>query len=147
MARKSERDARKRLVARMNRRLAAGWTTDKVRSLSTEAILERLAGFGIVTSADAFVDQARVEDAASTIAAGWRERFTLAARGSDAAFIELAAAALWERWLAERPSFEMLDERMQDGYVSLWANDDLVRVCDRWLEVWQGFKLRSVPPG
>jgi len=58
MARKSEPDARKRLAARMIRLLTAGWTTDKVRSLSTEAILERLAGFGIDPSADAFVDQA-----------------------------------------------------------------------------------------
>jgi tetratricopeptide (TPR) repeat protein len=141
MARKSGRDARKRQVRRTNERPAAGWSTDKVRALSTEAILERLAGFSIVTSADAFVGQARVEDAASTIAAGWRERFTIAVRSFEDAFIERAAAVLWERWLPERPSFEMLDERMQDGYVSLWTNDDLVRACDRWLEVWQGFKL------
>jgi len=43
--------------------------------------------------------------------------------------------------LPERPSFEMLDERVQDGYVALWANDDVVQTCDRWLEVWDGFKF------
>ena len=57
-----------------NRRVGAGWSTDKVRALSTEAILERLAECGIVTSAEGFTEQARAEDAASTIAAGWRER-------------------------------------------------------------------------
>jgi len=145
MGRRSGREARKHLAARVKRRLAAGWTADKVRALANDAILERLAGFGIVISADEFVEQARAAHAASTIAASWRERFTIAVRGFDDDFIDLAACVLWERWLPERPSFEMLDERMQDGYVSLWTNDDVVRACDRWLEVWDGFKLHLGP--
>jgi len=40
--------------------------------LSTEVIVERLAGLGIVTSADEFVAQARVEHAASAIAKACR---------------------------------------------------------------------------
>jgi hypothetical protein len=63
------------MAARMNRRLAAGWTVDKVRALSTDVILEQLCGFGVFTSADEFVDQARAEHAASAIADGWRVRF------------------------------------------------------------------------
>jgi tetratricopeptide (TPR) repeat protein len=145
MARRSGRAARKQLAARMQRRLAAGWSADKVRALATDVILERLAGFGITTSADEFVEQARAEHAASAIADAWRERFPVSARGGDDDFIGIAATALWERWLPERPSFEMLDERMQDGYVALWANDDVVRACDRWLEVWDGFKLHLGP--
>src|SRR6266545_4883712 len=39
----------------------------------------------------------------------------------------------------------MLDERVQDGYVALWANDDVVQTCDRWLEVWDGFKFHFGP--
>jgi len=34
---------------------------------------------------------------------------------------------------------------MQDGYVALWTNHDAVRACDRWLEVWHGFKLHLGP--
>jgi hypothetical protein len=55
------------LSAQPKKRLAAGWTEDKVRALSTDVILERLAGFGIVTSANAFVEQARAEHAASAM--------------------------------------------------------------------------------
>ena len=40
-------------------------------------------------------------------------------RGFDHDFIDLAAGVLWEWLLPERPSFEMLDERMQDRYVAL----------------------------
>jgi tetratricopeptide (TPR) repeat protein len=39
----------------------------------------------------------------------------------------------------------MLDERIQDGYVALWTADDVVRACDRWLQVWEGFKLHLGP--
>jgi hypothetical protein len=39
----------------------------------------------------------------------------------------------------------MLDERMQDGYIALWTTDDVVRACDRWLEVWEDFKLHLGP--
>jgi len=39
----------------------------------------------------------------------------------------------------------MLDERMQDGYVAQCANDDVVQTCDRWLEVWDGFKFHFGP--
>jgi hypothetical protein len=45
----------------------------------------------------------------------------------------------------DAPGPHRADERMQDGYVSLWTNDDLVRACDRWLEVWDGFKLHLGP--
>ena len=67
MARRSGREVSKQLAARMKRRLAAGWTADKVRALATDVILERLAGFGIITSADEFVEQARAEHAASVV--------------------------------------------------------------------------------
>src|SRR6266516_701085 len=99
MGRRSSREARKHLAARMKRRFVRGWTADKVRALSSDAILERQAGFGIVTSADEFVEHALGEHAASAIADAWRERFSISARGDDD-FITFAAAVLWERWLA-----------------------------------------------
>src|SRR5438105_15256600 len=102
MARRSGRETRKQLAARLKRRLAMGWTADKVRALATDVILERLAGFGIITSADEFVEQARVEHAASVVADGWRERFPVSARGLDDDFLGTAACVLWEGWLQER---------------------------------------------
>ena len=105
---------------------------NKVRALSNEAILGRLAGLGITTAANEVVELARVEHAASAIGEAWRQRFEVSVRGVDDDFIDLAAGVLWERLLPERPSFEMLDERMQDGYAAFWSKHDAVRACDRW---------------
>jgi tetratricopeptide (TPR) repeat protein len=135
---------KKKLVRRQQQQLASGWTENKVRVLSSEVILERLASLGIVTAADEFVEQARTEHAASTIAAQWRERLAASRQGVDDDFIDLAARVLWDRLLPERPSFEMLDERMQAGYAAFWAND-VVRACDEWLAVWEGFKPHLGP--
>jgi hypothetical protein len=107
-------------------------------------ILERLASFGIVSTVDEFVAQARTEHAASAIADGWRGRRSMSPGGVDDAFIDLAARVLWERLLPERRSFELLDERMQAGYGAFWAND-VVRACDEWLAVWDGFKRHLGP--
>lgn len=139
------RTALKKRTARLKQHaLGSGWTEHKVRALSTEAIVERLASFGSVISVDEFLAQARVEHAAKAIAEGWRQRFALSSRGVDGEFTDLAAGVLWERLLPERPSFEMLDERMQAGYAAFWAND-VVRACDAWLEVWEGFKPHLGP--
>jgi tetratricopeptide (TPR) repeat protein len=141
------RSTRKKSAARLQpQALRADWSEDKVRALSTEVILERLASFGVVTSVDEVVEQARVEHAASAIADAWRDRLRLpmTAGGADAEFIDRAACALWERLLPERPSFELLDERMQAGYAAFWAND-VVPACDAWLQVWEGFKLHFGP--
>jgi len=143
--RASRTPRKKKRTARLKqRRVTPGWTENKVRVLSTEVLLERLASFGVVTTVDEFVAQARAEHAASAIAERWRERFIVSPGGVDDDFIELAACVLWERLLPERPSFEMLDERMQAGYATFWAND-VVRACDHWLAVWEGFKPHLGP--
>jgi tetratricopeptide (TPR) repeat protein len=132
------------VAERLKKRRGSGWTKEQVRSLSNEAILARLAGFGVGTSTSQFVQLARVEQSADVVAQDWRRRLEVSARGSDDDFIEIAACVLWERLLPERPSFEMLDERMQAGYTALRAND-FVRACDLWLDVWEGFKLHLTP--
>jgi tetratricopeptide (TPR) repeat protein len=128
------------MAEQLTKRLASGWTENKVRALSNEAILERLAGFGVGISAGEFVQLAGSEHSADVLAREWRRRFDVSARGYDEDFIGIAACVLWERLLPEWPSFEMLDERMQAGYAALKANE-VTRACDLWLDVWEGFKL------
>src|SRR5207245_8805120 len=103
--RRADRTVRKKGTAGLTQqRPAAAWTENKVRVLSTELILERLAGFGIVTSVDEVVQQARAEHVASAIAEGWRERFPVSPHSVDDDFVDLAARVLWERLLPE-PQF------------------------------------------
>jgi len=83
--RRAGRTAQKKRTARLKqqRPAAAAWTENKMRVLSTELILERLAGLGIATSVDEIVQQARVEHAASAIAEGWRERLPVSPHRVD----------------------------------------------------------------
>ena len=84
MAGRASRTARKKRTARLKQpRVTAGWTENKVRVLSTEVILERLASFGVVTTVDELVAQARAEHAASAIAERWREGFRVSSGGVD----------------------------------------------------------------
>ena len=43
----------------------------------------------------------------------------------------------WERWLAEKPSFAMLDEHIAEGY----DRRDTSEGCEDWLNTWQVARL------
>lgn len=45
-----------------------------------------------------------------------------------------ALTVLWERWQPEKPSFEMIDDRMQHGYE--FMERDPAAACDLWLGLW-----------
>jgi len=45
----------------------------------------------------------------------------------------ICLAALWQRWFPSKPSFELLDDRMQAGY-DLLACSGSVAACRIWLE-------------
>jgi hypothetical protein len=53
--------------------------------------------------------------------------------GSD--WLWCCLTASWERWLPERPGFEMLDDWMQEGYRLL--EQELAAACRRWAELWR----------
>jgi tetratricopeptide (TPR) repeat protein len=128
------------LQGRLRDRLAKGWSEEKIRALSTEEILARLAAFGVRTSTDEFVRCAAWEHSAIAVSDTWRQQGHVSAWGFDDDYIWLAACVLWERLVPQRPSFEMIDERMQAGYDALAAHDT-ARACDIWLGVWADFKL------
>jgi uncharacterized protein YchJ len=44
-------------------------------------------------------------------------------------------ATLWRRWFPEQPSFEVLDDSMQNGY-ELLKSSGAVAACRTWLEAW-----------
>ncbi|MFN0051538.1 MAG: YecA family protein [Planctomycetales bacterium] len=52
----------------------------------------------------------------------------------------LAVACLWERWLPERPSAELIDDLMQRGYAAL-DQDDVHKACDLWKQTWHAIGL------
>ena len=51
-------------------------------------------------------------------------------------WVWLAPAVLWERWFPDRPSFEMLHERVREGY-QLWMAGENEAAARTWLEAWR----------
>ncbi|HXB71493.1 MAG TPA: hypothetical protein VNY05_24875 [Candidatus Acidoferrales bacterium] len=51
-------------------------------------------------------------------------------------WIWICLAALWQRWFPDKPSFELLDDKMQAGY-DLKASSGAVAACRIWLDAWK----------
>ena len=54
----------------------------------------------------------------------------------DEDWVWICAAVVWERCLPDRPSMEMIDDGMQDGYSKQDSEGD-VAACEAWLRVWR----------
>lgn len=53
-------------------------------------------------------------------------------------WIWICLTALWERWFPDKPSFEMLDDKIQAGYESVHSGD-VAAACRVWLDAWKYF--------
>lgn len=51
-------------------------------------------------------------------------------------WVWIAVTCLWQRWRADLPNMEMVDDTMQAGYSALQSRES-VRAARRWLETWQ----------
>ena len=63
---------------------------------------------------------------------------------SDDDFLGVSACELWKRYCPDRPSVEMLDDWMQEGYGHL-DGQRLGQACNQWLELWQILLERLTP--
>jgi hypothetical protein len=133
-ATRSEDAKLRRLVARHMR---DQWTRAKVAQMTTENIEAQLCAYGVNHSRERFLALARTRLSAWTIASAWLDEDDVGCAGTkEEDFLGIAACELWQRWIPERPSTEMLDDWMQDGYELSQARDH-ARACDTWSKVWQ----------
>jgi hypothetical protein len=120
------------------------WTPRKVAMLSTEDILARLRALGVDASSESYLGLAEGQTSAWTISDRWRADITKALTRHAQDFLGLAACELWKRYCPERPSIEMLDDRMQEGY-RLASEGQCTKACESWWEVWQTIRSRLRP--
>jgi hypothetical protein len=120
------------------------WTPQKVATLSTEDILAQLRALGVDASREAYLALAEGRTSAWMLSDQWRANITspLSRHADD--FLGLAACELWKRYCPERPSVEMLDDRMQEGY-RLASEGQWTKACESWWEVWQTIRSRLRP--
>jgi hypothetical protein len=120
------------------------WTPQKVAALDTEAILAKLRALDVDASREAYLAVAEHRTSAWTISDRWRKDITKPLSRYDDDFLGLAACELWKRYCPERPSIEMLDDQMQEGY-RLEGDGQRARACETWWEVWQTIRSRLRP--
>ncbi|MBL8917281.1 MAG: SEC-C domain-containing protein [Myxococcaceae bacterium] len=134
----------RRLRRLIERGIRDGWTIMKVQRLTTQAIEAQLAAYGVAHSRERFLRLAEGRDSAWSISEVWLERDDVTCRGTEVDFLGLAACELWKRYSPERPSVEMIDDWMQEGY-SLVEERKGAQACDLWWKVWCTLSPRFLP--
>ena len=122
----------------------AGSTPDKVAALGTEELERGLLRLGISCLRDQFLALAGERLSAWSIADEWTAQAPFTGTDDDRCFAGLAACELWSRLLPERPSMELLDERMQQGY-RLAEDGREDEACEVWWRLWEVFRSRLTP--
>jgi tetratricopeptide (TPR) repeat protein len=106
------------------------------RALSDEALLGKLASLGLGMDRDEFLRRTRsylsAQEMAEAVYANPPQRLS----DEETEWVWIAFTCLWERWSPERPSLEMIDDRMQEGYKAR-ARGDRQEACRLWLETWK----------
>jgi len=105
------------------------------RALTDEELVRTLGGFGIEVGRESFETLARPFLSAEEMTEKFMESHAISDKGLDSDRVWIALMVLWERWLPDRPSIEMLDDRMQEGYGKSEAGDS-TGAASIWLELW-----------
>jgi len=120
------------------------WTPSRVAALKTEEIVARLLKLGIDGSQQSYLALTTNRTSAWDLSAVWRNNARTSLSQFDDDFVGLAACELWKRYCADRPSIEMLDDWMQEGYRFMMDGYG-PQACDRWSEVWSTIRSRVQP--
>ena len=120
-----------------NRRQELGKVVySEARRFSDDALLKKLALFELSPDRESLRELCRsalsAEEVARRIS---RDPMTPKVAVVEADWLWFGISILWERWMPDHPSHEMLDLRMQDGYLE---NDPATK-AHTWLEAWDMF--------
>lgn len=111
--------------------------------MTTDAIEEKLRNLGVRHTRERFIELAEGRESAWSIGQSWLETAPVR-RNDDVDFLGLAACELWKRLLPRRPSVEMIDDWMQEGYEhdAAGRRAEATRI---WWKVWQTLRSRFSP--
>ena len=120
------------------------WTLKKVAAMTTEAIEAQLLAYGVKHSRQRFLKLVEDRHSAWGISDTWLDEDAVSCRGKEEDFLGLAACELWKRLLPDRPSVEMLDDWMQEGYAFVAAKNES-QACDVWWRTWCALRALFTP--
>ena len=116
------------------------WQPSTVARMSDEEIEGRLGLLGVRYDRARFIEVARAHASAWAVADTW-ERDAHALGMADQEFVGLAACELWRRLCPERPSLEMLDDWLCDGYAFVDRGDPAAALKS-WWRLWEALRPR-----
>ncbi len=127
------------LLSRLSKRDVAAlkdkWSIAKVASFETREIVWRLEQLGIDAHQPTFVGLTAGRSSAWSIGKAWVEGMSSPLDQDEDDFICLAACELWKRYCPERPSMEMVDDWVTEGYdLSEAGKED--EAADVWWRAW-----------
>jgi SEC-C motif len=120
------------------------WSLAKVALLETDEIVSRLKKLGIDGSHASFAMLTSGSNSAWSIGNIWIDGLSAQLGAGEEDFICLSACELWKRYCPGRPSMEMLDDWVTEGYELLESRKH-VEAVEIWLRVWQYVRPRIEP--
>jgi hypothetical protein len=106
-----------------------------VRSMDENTIIARLNQIGLEISKDYIHKIASENRSAQEACKKIYPQLKGGLSANDEDFVWLGINVLWQRWFPQIPSFEMLDDSMQAGYVFSMSGDEK-DAADKWYETW-----------
>ena len=119
------------------------WRPSKLAAMATEQIQTKLGLHGVLYDREGFVERTKSRQSAWDIAEEWGAPLVgLSPQEED--FLGLAACELWRRLCPERPSLEMIDDWLCEGYG--FAGQKKPReALAAWWRVWEVLRPRITP--
>jgi len=106
-----------------------------VRGMDENTIIARLNQIGLEISKDYIHRIASENRSAQEACKKIYPQLKGGLSANDEDFVWLGINVLWQRWFPQIPSFEMLDDSMQAGYVFSMSGDEK-DAADKWYETW-----------
>ena len=136
------------ILAKLSKRDIAAlkdkWSSAKVALLETDEIVSRLKKLGIDGSHASFANLTSGRSSAWSIGNIWIDGRSAQLGVDEEDFICLSAFELWKRYCPGRPSMEMLDDWVTEGY-ELSESRKEVEAVEIWLRVWEYVRPRIEP--
>jgi tetratricopeptide (TPR) repeat protein len=108
----------------------------KTKQLTDDELLARLRSLGLGVDRPSLESLCSQALSVEEVAEGLLEQRASPIPNKDLEIVWSCLATLWLRWFPDKPSFEMLDDKMQAGYELLKVSNS-VDACRIWLDAWK----------
>lgn len=125
-------------------RILQTWSASKLAAMPTEEIEMRLQLIGVLSYDRAeFIQRTKARQSAWETGEEWG-RPLAALSQSDRDFLGLAACELWRRLCFDRPSLEMIDDWLCEGYAFSMEKKPAQAIA-AWWKVWETLRSHLTP--